>query len=119
VKLLPLHHPVRLIEDMCTLDQLSGGRLDFGVDRRLARGVRRGDEAPAQHPRPHRGRDRAGAGTPGQIAERFAGILEPGLTDYLVLQIPCGDMTFEESLRTLELFATEVKPQLEKVELAA
>ena len=36
VKLLPLHHPVRLIEDMCVLDQLSGGRLDFGVGRGVA-----------------------------------------------------------------------------------
>jgi len=62
---------------------------------------------------------RLGAGTPGQIAERFAGILEPGLTDYLVLQIPAGDMTMDESKRALELFATEVKPQLEQSALAA
>ena len=33
VKLLPFHHPVRIIEDICTLDQLTDGRLEFGVGR--------------------------------------------------------------------------------------
>ena len=36
VKLLPLHHPVRLLEDMCVADQLTGGRLDFGVGSGVA-----------------------------------------------------------------------------------
>ena len=36
VRLLPLHHPVQLIEDMCVLDQLTGGRLDYGVGRGVA-----------------------------------------------------------------------------------
>jgi alkanesulfonate monooxygenase SsuD/methylene tetrahydromethanopterin reductase-like flavin-dependent oxidoreductase (luciferase family) len=62
---------------------------------------------------------RLGAGTAGQIAERLAGILEPGLTDYIVLQIPAGDMTLDEAKHTLEAFATEVKPQLEQAALAA
>jgi alkanesulfonate monooxygenase SsuD/methylene tetrahydromethanopterin reductase-like flavin-dependent oxidoreductase (luciferase family) len=61
----------------------------------------------------------AGAGTPDQIAERFAAILETGFTDYIVLQLPTGDMTFDEAKRTLELFVTDVKPQLEKASLAA
>jgi alkanesulfonate monooxygenase SsuD/methylene tetrahydromethanopterin reductase-like flavin-dependent oxidoreductase (luciferase family) len=56
----------------------------------------------------------AGAGTVDQIAERFAGILEPGLTDYIVLQLPTGDMTLDEAKRTMDLFITEVKPQLER-----
>ncbi|HVZ21870.1 MAG TPA: LLM class flavin-dependent oxidoreductase [Vicinamibacterales bacterium] len=30
---LPLYHPVRLIEEVCMLDQLSGGRFDLGVGR--------------------------------------------------------------------------------------
>ncbi len=55
----------------------------------------------------------AGAGTPSQIAERFAGMLEPGLIDHITLMIPTGDMTIDEARRTLELFASEVKPQLE------
>src|SRR5213593_576736 len=30
---LPLHHPLRLVEEICMLDQLSGGRLDIGFGR--------------------------------------------------------------------------------------
>lgn len=30
---LPLYHPIRLIEEICLLDQLSGGRLDIGFGR--------------------------------------------------------------------------------------
>ena len=36
VKLLPLHHPVKLIEDMCVVDNLTNGRLEFGVGRGVA-----------------------------------------------------------------------------------
>ena len=36
VKLLPLHHPVRIIEDMIVVDNLTDGRLDFGVGRGVA-----------------------------------------------------------------------------------
>lgn len=34
--LLPFYHPLRLIEELCMLDQLSGGRLDIGVGRGVA-----------------------------------------------------------------------------------
>jgi len=54
-----------------------------------------------------------GAGTAEQIRDRFAAILGEGLTDYLVLQIPTGDMTLDEAKRTLDIFATKVKPDLE------
>ena len=30
---LPLHHPLRMIEEICMLDHLSGGRLDMGFGR--------------------------------------------------------------------------------------
>ena len=33
VYLLPLYHPVRLAEEICMLDHLSGGRFEFGVGR--------------------------------------------------------------------------------------
>ena len=33
VHLLPVYHPLRLIEEICMLDHLSGGRFDFGVGR--------------------------------------------------------------------------------------
>jgi alkanesulfonate monooxygenase SsuD/methylene tetrahydromethanopterin reductase-like flavin-dependent oxidoreductase (luciferase family) len=61
----------------------------------------------------------AGAGTADQIAERFAAMLEPGLIDHIALQLPTGDMTYDEAKRTVELFVSEVKPQLEKASLAA
>ena len=60
----------------------------------------------------------AGAGTPDQIAERFAAMLEPGLIDYVALQLPTGDMTFAEAKRTVELFVSDVKPLLEQDSLA-
>jgi alkanesulfonate monooxygenase SsuD/methylene tetrahydromethanopterin reductase-like flavin-dependent oxidoreductase (luciferase family) len=56
----------------------------------------------------------AGAGTPEQIVERFSAMLETGFVDHVALQVPTGDMTYEEARRTVELFASEVKPQLEK-----
>ena len=33
VYVLPLHHPIRLIEEICMLDNLSDGRLEIGVGR--------------------------------------------------------------------------------------
>jgi hypothetical protein len=59
-----------------------------------------------------------GAGTTEQIAERWAEFLEPGLIDHVALQLPAGDMTFDEARHTLELFAAEVKPRLEQASLA-
>src|SRR6201982_2749388 len=34
--LLPLYHPLRLLEEVCMLDHLSGGRLDIGVGRGIS-----------------------------------------------------------------------------------
>lgn len=31
--MLPLYHPLRLIEEICMLDQMSAGRLELGVGR--------------------------------------------------------------------------------------
>ena len=58
---------------------------------------------------------RFGAGTAEQIKDRFAAILEPGLTDYLVLQLPVGDMTLEEAKSTMDIFCSDVKPALESI----
>jgi hypothetical protein len=57
---------------------------------------------------------RAGSGTPGQIAERLATLLDDGLCSYICFMLPTGDMTLDEAKRTLDLFTTEVKPQLEQ-----
>jgi alkanesulfonate monooxygenase SsuD/methylene tetrahydromethanopterin reductase-like flavin-dependent oxidoreductase (luciferase family) len=54
-----------------------------------------------------------GAGTPDQIAERVAMLLDDGMCDYICFMFPAGDMTIEESRRTLDLFVTEVQPQLQ------
>jgi alkanesulfonate monooxygenase SsuD/methylene tetrahydromethanopterin reductase-like flavin-dependent oxidoreductase (luciferase family) len=56
----------------------------------------------------------AGAGVPEQILERFTTLLETGFVDHISLQVPTGDMTYAEARRTVELFASEVKPELEK-----
>ena len=56
----------------------------------------------------------AGAGVPGQITERIAALLETGRVDHIALQVPTGDMTYDEARRTVELFASEVKPVLER-----
>jgi hypothetical protein len=54
-----------------------------------------------------------GAGTAEQIKDRFAAVLAPGLTDYLVLQLPVGDMTLDEAKHTMDVFCSEVKPSLD------
>ena len=36
VYVLPLHHPLRLLEEICILDQLSDGRLELGVGRGIS-----------------------------------------------------------------------------------
>jgi alkanesulfonate monooxygenase SsuD/methylene tetrahydromethanopterin reductase-like flavin-dependent oxidoreductase (luciferase family) len=56
----------------------------------------------------------AGAGVPEQILERLTAVLETGLVDHISIQVPTGDMTYDEARRTVELFASEVKPELEK-----
>lgn len=55
----------------------------------------------------------AGAGTAEQIKDRFSEMLAPGLSDYIVMQIPTGDMTLEEAKRTMDIFCEDVKPALE------
>lgn len=36
ISILPLYHPMRVIEEACVLDQLTGGRLDLGVGRGIS-----------------------------------------------------------------------------------
>ena len=54
----------------------------------------------------------ANSGTPAQVRERLQQYLATGLCDYIVLQLPTGDMTFEESQQSLRLFIAEVMPAL-------
>jgi hypothetical protein len=52
----------------------------------------------------------AGAGTASQLTDRIGALLEEGLTDFVVLQLPVGDQTYAEARRTLDAFCSEVKP---------
>lgn len=36
ITILPLYHPVRVLEEACTLDQLTNGRLDLGLGRGIS-----------------------------------------------------------------------------------
>jgi alkanesulfonate monooxygenase SsuD/methylene tetrahydromethanopterin reductase-like flavin-dependent oxidoreductase (luciferase family) len=58
VACLPLHHPIRLVEEICMLDQLSDGRVDLGVGRGIS---------PFEH--------RLFGGDPDASRDRFAEIL--------------------------------------------
>ena len=78
----------------------------------VPRGLREGDRASACDSRARRaGGSRRARAPPSRSAERFAAMLEPGLSSISNLQIPTGDMTFDEARRTFELFASEVKPR--------
>jgi alkanesulfonate monooxygenase SsuD/methylene tetrahydromethanopterin reductase-like flavin-dependent oxidoreductase (luciferase family) len=54
----------------------------------------------------------ANSGTPEQVIERLSEYFAEGRSDYLVLQVPTGDMTFEEAKASLELFIDKVMPAL-------
>ncbi|MGH7003787.1 MAG: LLM class flavin-dependent oxidoreductase, partial [Alphaproteobacteria bacterium] len=36
VYILPLYHPLRLVEEICMLDQMSGGRFELGIGRGIS-----------------------------------------------------------------------------------
>jgi hypothetical protein len=44
---------------------------------------------------------------------RLAALLDDGMSDYICFTLPTRDMTLGEAKRTLDLFTTEVEPQLE------
>ena len=52
------------------------------------------------------------SGTASQVRDHLVETYADGRTDYLVLQLPTGDMTFDEAKRTLEVFIDEVMPAL-------
>ncbi len=52
------------------------------------------------------------SGTAGQVTERLQALLAEGRSDYIILQLPTGDMTFGESRSTLETFIEKVAPAL-------
>lgn len=59
------------------------------------------------------------AGTPDQVRDMLAKHIEESTVNYVCLQLAFGNVTHAQSMRTLELFASEVAPKLPNVELAA
>lgn len=53
-----------------------------------------------------------GYGSPAKIVDRLGAIIEAGRVDHFVLQLPTGDMTMDEARRSMDLFCSEVRPQL-------
>ena len=54
----------------------------------------------------------ADSGTPAHVRERMEALVAEGMCEYIVLQLPTGDMTFAEARRSLELFIDQVMPAL-------
>ena len=54
----------------------------------------------------------ASSGSPERVAEHLRHEIERGKSDYLVLQLPTGDMSFDEAKASLRLFIDEVMPAL-------
>jgi len=54
----------------------------------------------------------ADSGTVSQVTEALQAMLADGRTDYIILQLPTGDMTYAESRATLETFIERVAPEL-------
>jgi alkanesulfonate monooxygenase SsuD/methylene tetrahydromethanopterin reductase-like flavin-dependent oxidoreductase (luciferase family) len=54
----------------------------------------------------------ADSGTASHVTERLQELLATGQTDYIILQLPTGDMTYRESRATLETFIDKVAPAL-------
>ena len=59
---------------------------------------------------------RAGAGhARARSPSGWPACYEDGMSDYICFMLPTGDMTVDEAKRTLDLFITEVKPQLDQL----
>lgn len=54
----------------------------------------------------------AGAGTVDYVVGPLGKYLAEGTSNYILLQLPAGDQTFEEARDCLELFISDVMPQL-------
>jgi len=100
---LPLYHPLRMIEEICMLDQLSGGRLEIGFGR---------GSVPAELIYYGQNPEQAQA----VYAEAVLAFLRTQLagtgSNYCVGQFAFGDLSLEDTLRSIELFAHHIMPQL-------
>ena len=71
VLLAPFYHPIRLIEEVCALDHLSGGRLDVGIGKGVS---------PVEHKLWNLDPDEAVARTQETLTILRAGLTQPRLT---------------------------------------
>jgi alkanesulfonate monooxygenase SsuD/methylene tetrahydromethanopterin reductase-like flavin-dependent oxidoreductase (luciferase family) len=170
VYLLPFYHPLRLIEEICMLDQMSGGRLELGIGRGVspfetANYALDFSQTGAMYDSPLRGVGRhvvvaetdaealaiarraypkwrtsffwlfnrrgsaprvashypdtfdelatlktAVAGSPQTVRDFIAADIAAAGANYAVPWLAFGDMTADEALHSVELFATEVIP---------
>jgi alkanesulfonate monooxygenase SsuD/methylene tetrahydromethanopterin reductase-like flavin-dependent oxidoreductase (luciferase family) len=60
-------------------------------------------------------RGQAAAGTPAEVAEQLRAHAAQAGVNYLLCRFAFGDLTLEESLRSLRLFEENVLPALETV----
>src|SRR5437667_248504 len=163
VTVAPLYHPLRLLEEICMLDRMSGGRLEVAFGRgALPAEVRFFDVDPAQTEKLHQealgfileafsegevtvtaegGKrrlplaipplqkphpplwdgvpspetdGRAFAGDPEGVAGYVRAQLAESGANYFVGQFAFGNLTLEETLRSIDLFAGEVMTMLER-----
>jgi hypothetical protein len=53
-----------------------------------------------------------GYGAPSKIIDKLGEVAAAARVDHFVIQVPTGDMTYDEARRTLDLFCSEVQPAL-------
>ena len=90
VYLLPLYHPVRLIEEICMLDQLSHGRLELGIGR---------GGAPVEHALYGISTD------PAELARRFAEV-----RDIVLLGLRSEELSYDGEFYQLNNVPMVLKP---------
>jgi hypothetical protein len=81
-------------------------------------------DRPQSHPRPATfdlvvERGQGIAGSPKTVTEFLSSQLDETLCNYLVGQFAFGDLTLDESLQSIGLFASEVMPKLRGKKVAA
>jgi len=129
---LPLHHPLRMIEEICLLDHLSRGRLDMGFGRgsspieleyqvwhksfhhlfRHHGRVAKISGGEADFDQLH-ARGKGVAGTPDKVLQFLQARLGKAGANYCINRFAFGNLSLAESLRSVELFVRDVQPALQ------
>ena len=136
VYLLPLYNPLRLIEEVCMLDHLSGGRLElgvgrgvtpyelryFGVDPAGTRATWYRSIIKLWHDHDDHSCDGLFAwepslqnetilfGSPARVREQIGRLVEASGCNYVICAFAWGTLPHEHTLCSLRLFVEEVMP---------